>query len=847
MNHSTSSKSLLGALLTSLVAASAPAQNLVTNPGFETPVVASYASYTAGNTSITGWTVDTTPGDGVQLQHLNAFGPNSGSQSLQLTGASAYNVGGGVQQTITTTPGQTYNISIALGSRSANNAKGWFNFGGVLTPLTGPAKNTFVTNTWQATATSASTLIDIFGTNTAASAQLIIDNVSVTAVPSVAATPSLSPGAGSYLAPLTVTITGDATATVFYTTDGSTPTSTSLHGPEGSGSATVTLLTAGATTVNAYATNSAVTDSAVASVVYQVFSTPAVPTWIAAGGGSWADPANWSNNVVATGAGATANFSTLTLTANTTVTLDGARTVGNLIFDDQNPIKNNWIVNAGTGGPLTLAVASGSAVISNAAPVTIGVALAGIAALTKTGNNVLTLAAANTYSGATTNRSGSLVFSNSSTPFATAGLETASGAVTEVNYSGGGTFYINNGYNCLMTGSGTLRKTGTGVWGLANGVAKGIISLGSGGLLDVQAGEIGDTSHNTIFTNNLGSLNVASGAIATMGGNDWTVDALTGDGTVRLNYTEDHLLTVGVNNGSGTFAGVLSQGPLAGTHILSLTKTGSGTQVLSGPNSYSGATTVNAGTLVVDGFTGSGAVTVQTNATLAGLGTVGGPLTVQSGGTVAPGGSVVGTLTTGDETWNPGTTIACKIASADPANSAARDYLSINGTLFLDALTNGTATIKLVSMASSNTPGLVPDFNAASNYTWTVGIATSGVSASLNLANVVLDTSSFSNPHGGAFSLVPDLVNYTVSVQYTAATTVTPPTLSAFGPLTGSSFPLRFSGPDGQTYKILSTTNIALPLTSWSILGSGTFSGSPVTFTDTSATNAQRFYRITSP
>src|SRR6516165_3167344 len=103
MNHSTSSKSLLGALLTSLVAASAPAQNLVTNPGFETPVVASYASYTAGNTSITGWTVDTTPGDGVQLQHLNAFGPNSGSQSLQLTGASAYNVGGGVQQTITTT------------------------------------------------------------------------------------------------------------------------------------------------------------------------------------------------------------------------------------------------------------------------------------------------------------------------------------------------------------------------------------------------------------------------------------------------------------------------------------------------------------------------------------------------------------------------------------------------------------------------------------------------------------------------------------------------------------------------------------------------------------------------
>jgi hypothetical protein len=82
-------------------------------------------------------------------------------------------------------------------------------------------------------------------------------------------------------------------------------------------------------------------------------------------------------------------------------------------------------------------------------------------------------------------------------------------------------------------------------------------------------------------------------------------------------------------------------------------------------------------------------------------------------------------------------------------------------------------------------------------------------------------------------------------VNYTLAPT--PPTLSGYGPLTGTSFPLTFSGPNGQTYKVLFSTDVALPLASWGVLSTGTFGGSPVTYTDTSATNAHRFYRIMSP
>ena len=45
----------------------------------------------------------------------------------------------------------------------------------------------------------------------------------------------------------------------------------------------------------------------------------------------------------------------------------------------------------------------------------------------------------------------------------------------------------------------------------------------------------------------------------------------------------------------------------------------------------------------------------------------------------------------------------------------------------------------------------------------------------------------------------------------------------------------------------MTSTNVALPMASWTVLTTGTFGASPVTYTDTSATNALQFYRIQSP
>jgi autotransporter-associated beta strand protein len=267
-----------------------------------------------------------------------------------------------------------------------------------------------------------------------------------------------------------------------------------------------------------------------------------------------------------------------------------------------------------------------------------------------------------------------------------------------------------------------------------------------------------------------------------------------------------------------------------------LTKTGTATLTLSGTNTYIGATTVSNGTLLVNGAISS-PVTVIAGATLGGSGNIGGSVALN--GTVSPGTSV-GTLTTGSQTWNGGATNRFELSSA--TNSAVSDLLNINGTLNVQATAGNKFTVKLVSMTNATTAGLVPDFKGNSNYTWTVATASGGV-LNFDASKFAIDTSAFSNAFTDTFSVA--VQGNSLVVNYGAP--LAPPTLVSYGPWSGGSLPLTFSGPNGQTYKVLSSTNVALPLASWTVLSSGAFGASPVTYTDTSATNANQFYRIQSP
>jgi autotransporter-associated beta strand protein len=155
------------------------------------------------------------------------------------------------------------------------------------------------------------------------------------------------------------------------------------------------------------------------------------------------------------------------------------------------------------------------------------------------------------------------------------------------------------------------------------------ITTNSGGRTFVSDSASGGTAR--FILNGTGFLDISG--LTTSG---TTAGSIEGGGNVFLGAKN---LTVGGNNLSTTFAGVIQDGGSPGGTGGSLTKAGSGTLTLSGIDTYTGATTVNGGTLAVNGSIASSVLTtVNAGGTLAGNGIVGN--TLINGGALAPGNSI---------------------------------------------------------------------------------------------------------------------------------------------------------------------------------------------------------------
>jgi hypothetical protein len=77
---------------------------------------------------------------------------------------------------------------------------------------------------------------------------------------------------------------------------------------------------------------------------------------------------------------------------------------------------------------------------------------------------------------------------------------------------------------------------------------------------------------------------------------------------------------------------------------------------------------------------------------------------------------------------------------------------------------------------------------------------------------------------------------------------VNPPTRLTGTRLTNGSFQLNFNTIANASFTVLATTNLALPLASWNVLGAPTeFSTGAYQYTDTATGNQRRFYRVRSP
>lgn len=108
---------------------------------------------------------------------------------------------------------------------------------------------------------------------------------------------------------------------------------------------------------------------------------------------------------------------------------------------------------------------------------------------------------------------------------------------------------------------------------------------------------------NEVIPNGVGKGNVTvNGNLflrtsTTAGDSTETVNGLSGSGSItRTGSTGTSTLIVGDNDSAGSFSGPITDG----TGKLALTKIGTGTQVLSGMNTYSGLTTVSGGVLQLD-------------------------------------------------------------------------------------------------------------------------------------------------------------------------------------------------------------------------------------------------------
>ncbi len=291
--------------------------------------------------------------------------------------------------------------------------------------------------------------------------------------------------------------------------------------------------------------------------------------------------------------------STSDVTDNATLDLDGnSDTIGAL--------AGSGTVTSSVAGAVTLTVGatnnsgSFSGVIQNGS---------GTIALTKTGSGTETLSGGNSYGGATTISAGTLqVGATTTIPSGsdvtdnatldldghgdTIGALTGSGTVTSsvagaatltvgaTNNSGSFSGFMQNGSGIIAltkTGSGTETVSGSNTYTGATTISTGTLQVGS------NKNPIPSTS------------DVTNNATLDLGGNSDSIGALAGSGAVTSSVAGAVTLTVGATNNSGSFSGFMQNG--SGT--IALTKTGTGTETLSGGNSYGGATTISAGTLQV--------------------------------------------------------------------------------------------------------------------------------------------------------------------------------------------------------------------------------------------------------
>jgi autotransporter-associated beta strand protein len=388
-------------------------------------------------------------------------------------------------------------------------------------------------------------------------------------------------------------------------------------------------------------------------------------------------------------------FGSITVASAGTLNLE-SHNVTNLIINNGGTILSTGTVSDVVASNGTTSIGGSNSVV---------VEVSGNATVDVSGSNVTvsnvsggTVTLSNTATGSTVNAASAGTVNAAA---ADVNVGTVSGTA-EVNLAG-----ANAQVTTVSGGTVTLSNTATG--SRVNTASAGTVNANAAG---VNVGMVSNTA-----TVNVGG---ADGRVTTLAGGTVNANAA---GLVVTNFNGGNIavasrVTVGLQSGSS--AGVISgQGGIA--------KQGASTLTLSGVNTYSGATTVEEGKLVVNGSVASSAVTVQSGAILGGGGTIG-SLTLN--GILAPGNSAGTTTANGNTFWNQGSSYDWEIFNLAGPAGTGWDLLSVTGgTLDLTGITGpGGFTINLITLqGDNNTQGALTGFNPATNYAtgWMIASASS--------------------------------------------------------------------------------------------------------------------------
>ena len=408
---------------------------------------------------------------------------------------------------------------------------------------------------------------------------------------------------------------------------------------------------------------------------------------------------------------------------------------------------NNWNANGVPGATDTILLDNSSVATLPSAMNTSGLTMT-IMGITYDTANSVTLGNTGTSSGA----SSSITLN---------GMGDAENTLISLTNNATGTFTIqptNSGGRTLtltLGASGTLNVTNAaGTLAITTTIAetggtRGITKTGSGtlilgavnsytGLTTVTAGTVREGVSDAISNGGV-TVNGSTAVFDLGASHSDTVGTVTVDGGGSITGTGTSTLT-----STGTFemkSGSVSAG--MGGSGIALNKTTSGTVTLSGVNTYTGATTVSGGRLLVNGSLASGsAVTVNNSGTvLGGTGTINGAVTINSGAAILGGtGSTGQTLTLANNlTLSSGSIIELALGPSGAHSTLARtgsgiwSFQTAQQFAFLD-LGATTGTYNNIITGVSN-PGNTTSWTIT-NSGWTGTFSYDGANIDLTLTAV---------------------------------------------------------------------------------------------------------------